>query len=1023
MEFRQYNGYASFPQKIKNLKVYGQLWQGFYYINVNAEDNESGVKLIKYAQGNQDASYFASNGTEVTGNTIRVTENGVYTVYVEDNTGNKTVQTIEITQIDKTAPLDTKPTYTKTANSITVTNAQVDPESGVVKVEYAIKEDGGEYGDWQTGNVFTGLRSSTTYTIKTRTTNAAMLTAESAEETVTTDTIIYTISLDEQGATTSGTSTIYEIYEHKYSLTNSFNGAAMTTVANPITIPEKTGSLFAGYYTGTNGAGTQVIDANGYLTSAASTTLFDSNNTIYANWSSGSYIVTFDACGGTVDEGTRLVPYNTAVGSLPTPEYVNHIFNGWYTAASGGTKISASTPVGANIRYYAQWTDAVAEINGRYFVSLSAAVGSVTTSDETTVRLLKDTSEKILINSGRKFIFDFGNNTLRNNGDNTDVIENKGELTFISGHIFTNSPQGAINNRSTGILKVTGGSIETTSTKQAIYNEKGRVEISGTAYLKNGASAQRATVQNVSPGKLFITGGTIISEKNEAVKFEGGECVIGTQGDGIDTTTPILQGFTYGLSFSNGNLTASVYDGTIKGKNAAFQYEGKINKEPGCGFDHTTERIGSYDYDVARLAAMYEITFNPCGGTLYSDEKRYVREGETIGTLPDEKDVRKSGYKLIGWFTSEQGGTQVTENEIMGNDNITYYAHWLKVMIAESEGTDYNTITEAISKVPAGVETTITLHCDANENITIPSGKNVILDLNGYYLSSELKGRIIKNSGTLTITGGDMNSDLAEYSAIDNDPGCTLVLDGVRIIAVGTTTSTQNRQAVYNKGGYVTIRGNSYLESMASGTTDSLPRGTVHNFQGGTVTIEDGTIINKLNNAITNGANSTVILGTQGGVSNTVAPTVQGAANGIYNVGTINFYDGTIKGVTAVVGGSNAQIAVTEADHDRETGTEEIEVDGVSATYNTLCLLKPITITLSTQEMTSAPITATITYSSNVVSGRKAGFGSNLDEAIANASESTADSVTITGNGYVYAEGVNSSDEPVTENIQITNIL
>ena len=215
---------------------------GFYDIKITASDGQSGINTIKYASGSRIADYFATEGVVVSNNVIRVTENGTYTVCAEDKAGNRTVKTVTINKIDITGPTTTAPTYTKTANSITVTNSQADSESGIYKVEYAIKESGGEYGDWQSSNEFTGLRSSTTYVIKTRAINKAYLKSESSETTVTTDIIEYTITLDDQGATTSGTPSIYEIYENRYSLAS--GGVAMTPSTNPITKPEKTGHQF-----------------------------------------------------------------------------------------------------------------------------------------------------------------------------------------------------------------------------------------------------------------------------------------------------------------------------------------------------------------------------------------------------------------------------------------------------------------------------------------------------------------------------------------------------------------------------------------------------------------------------------------------------------------------------------------------------------------------------------------------------------------------------------------------------------
>ena len=84
--------------KIRNFRLYGQLYNTFYLINVNPNDN-IGIDVTKYAKGNVDISYFKSNGSIATSNEIRVTENGIYTVYVKDLAGNEVISTIEIDKI------------------------------------------------------------------------------------------------------------------------------------------------------------------------------------------------------------------------------------------------------------------------------------------------------------------------------------------------------------------------------------------------------------------------------------------------------------------------------------------------------------------------------------------------------------------------------------------------------------------------------------------------------------------------------------------------------------------------------------------------------------------------------------------------------------------------------------------------------------------------------------------------------------------------------------------------------------
>ena len=68
--------------------------------------------------------------------------------------------------------------------------------------------------------------------------------------------------------------------------------------------------------------------------------------------------VTFGGNGGTVTSKNKSVVYQTAYGTLPTAKRKGYLFAGWYTAASGGTKVSATTKVTAkkNHTIYAHWS-------------------------------------------------------------------------------------------------------------------------------------------------------------------------------------------------------------------------------------------------------------------------------------------------------------------------------------------------------------------------------------------------------------------------------------------------------------------------------------------------------------------------------------------------------------------------------------------------------------------------------------------------------------------------------------------
>ncbi len=76
-----------------------------------------------------------------------------------------------------------------------------------------------------------------------------------------------------------------------------------------------------------------------------------------------TYTASFDPNGGTVDTTSKLVTVGETYGKLPTPTRTGgYTFDGWYTAKSGGTKVTESSKVvdpgtsGGNRTLYAHWS-------------------------------------------------------------------------------------------------------------------------------------------------------------------------------------------------------------------------------------------------------------------------------------------------------------------------------------------------------------------------------------------------------------------------------------------------------------------------------------------------------------------------------------------------------------------------------------------------------------------------------------------------------------------------------------------
>ena len=91
------------------------------------------------------------------------------------------------------------------------------------------------------------------------------------------------------------------------------------------------------------------------------------NLTLVAKWTVNSYKLTAKANSGSIPattgwtgsgaEATKMYVYDTAYGTLPVPTKTGYGFAGWWTQASGGTQVSATTKMGAaDTTIYAHWT-------------------------------------------------------------------------------------------------------------------------------------------------------------------------------------------------------------------------------------------------------------------------------------------------------------------------------------------------------------------------------------------------------------------------------------------------------------------------------------------------------------------------------------------------------------------------------------------------------------------------------------------------------------------------------------------
>ena len=184
---------------------------------------------------------------------------------------------------------------------------------------------------------------------------------------------VRTVTLNKQGGT-GGTDYYYYLYNstrstdsgttiYYYKDTTCQVDKAFTNYT--IAVPAKTGCKFGGYYTATNGQGTQYVNSEGVCVNNLYESI-DGNVTLYADWIPIKYTITYDlnkssikttpSCASATTYGYYKKEYSY-FDTLCVPSAPYYEFDGWWTAASGGSKVTDTTVMSTakNHTLYAHW--------------------------------------------------------------------------------------------------------------------------------------------------------------------------------------------------------------------------------------------------------------------------------------------------------------------------------------------------------------------------------------------------------------------------------------------------------------------------------------------------------------------------------------------------------------------------------------------------------------------------------------------------------------------------------------------
>lgn len=422
---------------------------------------------------------------------------------------------------------------------------------------------------------------------------------------------------------------------------------------------------FAGWFTAATD-GTQI----------SSSTTVTKDVTYYAHWTATkcSYTATFNGNGGSTPSPSSITKeYNTALGTLPTCSRTGYTFLGWYTASSGGTKISTTTVVTKDITYYAQWS-----INS-YTLTFNPNGGTVTpTSKDLEYNSAYGTLPTPTRVSDAQYTYTFaGWYTAATGGTQvTTTTKMAAKDTTIYAHWTSNTRSYTVS------YQTTYGTLNRTSQSVA-YNSRG----SCTLTMPNNTAEFTYT---------FVGWYTAAN---------GGGTKVGSE---LTLETPAIKGTvtyyayvtrstkSYTHTF-NANGGGTVSPATItKAYNTAlgtlptvsrtgYTFVGWFDTSAASGGTQATTATkvtGTKTWYARWSINSYTFTFDANGGNTPSSITITKEYNTNVGTLPTctRNENNAATYTFVGWFDipNSSGGTQLTTTtKVISNK--TWYARWIVI--------------------------------------------------------------------------------------------------------------------------------------------------------------------------------------------------------------------------------------------------------------------------------------------------------------------------------------------------------
>lgn len=459
-------------------------------------------------------------------------------------------------------------------------------------------------------------------------------------------------------------------------------------------------------------------------------------------------------------------------------------------------------------------------------VNIQSGNISLTGNYATTRAVYNNGNGKINITGGYIYAASAGSNYAK-------TIENiKGTIDVSGGEI---KGEDTITNSSTGIVKVSNGTITSTGwNADAIKNNGGNVEVTGGTLINtNQGTGYTGSVIRTDGGTLNITGGTL------------------TGGEGIETWDDAVVNITGGEIYAKGGAGIHGYrNGNITFENAKIESYGNgilSDQKSGTNVIVRSGTITSSNSSAINILENYNVNViigeeNLVNSPNITGASGYYAVWCPNGSISFYNGTITGGTIVCGAFDNIPSEKEViltqnenTETAVLGD---------IQDVVKIGEKT-YKTLQSAIDECEENTETTIIVNKNfvISRSVEIPSNKKVILDLNGNTIRTYARNYSILNNGTLNIVD---NTENKIGAIIDRGAKCIIKNTGILNIQEGNFKMHQgfSQKMIYNtENGSVNINGGDFYIYESSGSYSNRCYSYVIYSDGtGNINVQGGTI-------------------------------------------------------------------------------------------------------------------------------------------------------------------------------------